>query len=93
VQIRVVDPHATLVAELRPELAEHLGGRAHAAPLHQLVKPVCRRCDAEAEEQQCADLAVQLARLRESGLQAVDFGGEADFIRQDVGHGNGLRRI
>jgi hypothetical protein len=50
-----------------------------------LIEPVRGRRDAEAEEQQCSDLAVQLARLREFGLQAVDFGGKARFVRQNVG--------
>jgi hypothetical protein len=61
--------------------------RTHAAALHQLIEPVRGRRDPEAEEQQRADFTVQLAGLRECGLQAVDFGGKTDFIGQDVGHG------
>jgi hypothetical protein len=83
----MLDPHPALLTQFGPELAEHLGGRTHAPAPDQLVEPVRGRRDAEPEEQQRADFAVQLARLREFGLQAVDFGRNAGFVRQNVGHG------
>jgi hypothetical protein len=62
------DPHPALLTQFGPELAEHLGRRTHAAAPDQLVETVRGRRDAEPEEQQRADLAIQLAGLREFGL-------------------------
>jgi hypothetical protein len=82
----MLDPHPALLTQFGPEFRQYLRGRAHAAALDQLVKPVRGRRDAEAEKQQRAGLAIQLAGFREFRLQAVDFGGEARFVRQNVGH-------
>ncbi|WP_431311403.1 hypothetical protein [Paraburkholderia aromaticivorans] len=82
----MVDAYPALLAQLRPELAEHGGRRAHAAPLDELVQPVGGRCDAMAEEQQRANLAIQLAGFGEFNLQALDIGGQRRIREQDATH-------
>lgn len=90
-QVGMLDPHATLFPQFGPELAEDGRRRAHAALADKLVQAVRGGRDAEAEKQQRARLAVQLARFREVGLEALDFGGQAGFVGGKIGHG-GFRR-
>ncbi|CAE6868184.1 hypothetical protein R75465_08107 [Paraburkholderia aspalathi] len=82
----MVDPYPALLAQFRPELAEHGGRRAHAAAPDQLIEPVRGWRDAVPEKQQRADLAIQLAGLRKCPLQALDFGGQRCVGGQDVTH-------
>jgi hypothetical protein len=71
----------------RSRTREHGHRRAHAATAHQLVKAVRCGRDAKAKEQQYTGLAVQLARPRKGSLEALDLGGEVDFVKGRVGHG------
>ncbi|SAL89022.1 hypothetical protein AWB74_08866 [Caballeronia arvi] len=86
-QIRMLDAHPALLAQFRPELAEHRRRRAHGAASYQVVEAIGGWGDAEAKEQQRADLAIELARLREFDLQALDIGRQADLVGENVGHG------
>jgi hypothetical protein len=85
-QVGMVDAHATLFAQFGPEFAEHRGRRAHAAPPHQLIQTVGGWRDAMTEEQQRADLAIQLAGLRERHLQTLDLDGQRRVGGQDITH-------
>ncbi|SAL89009.1 hypothetical protein AWB74_08859 [Caballeronia arvi] len=86
-QIRMLDAHATLLAQLRPEFAQHRRRRAHGAASHQVVEAIGGRRHAKAEEQQSAHFAVKLARLGKFRFQAVDVGRQAGLIGKNVGHG------
>ena len=66
---------------------KHRRRRAHGAAADQVVEAIGGRRDAEAEEQQRAHLAIELARLGEFDLEALDIGREAGFVGENVGHG------
>ncbi len=86
-QIRVLNPDAAFFPQVFPEFIERLGRRRHAAFAHELVQFVGCRRHPMAEEQQRADFAVQVLRVRKLLAQAVDLGEKLFFIGDDGVHG------
>ncbi len=81
------DPDPAFVPQVFPELVERFGRRGHTALADQLIELVRGGCDPMAEEQQHADFAVQVLRLRKLLAQAVDLGKKLFFIGGGGVHG------